>query len=77
MSDVLEQESAPAPKQRKPPRSPDTLTRVGAERLCEKLDAFWHAAGFTAVRHWVELASSARGDVFVIRSNLINGKPPR
>jgi len=89
VSDVLEQESAPPPKPKRArspdlrqrnegTRIPDTLTRADAEQLAERLNAYWHGHGYPAARHWVETANIAgRGDVFVVRSNLVDGVPPR
>jgi hypothetical protein len=65
----------------------DTLTRVGAEALAAQLDKFWHAACYPLAEHWIEKVvarrpkKSGEGDVgtelWVVRSNLVDGLPPR
>jgi glutamine synthetase type III len=69
----------------------DNLTKAGAHELAARLDAYWHAKGATHVRHWVEpkqphasahsaglkLWGAARAAIWVVRSNLIRGQPPR
>ena len=67
-----------------PRPEPDTTTRDGAEVLARKLDAYWHAQGFLQVQHWVErqrritLAAPRQGEkIWVVRSNLVRGQPPR
>ena len=63
---------------------PDTTTRDGAEALARKLDAYWHAKGFPQVRHWAELQRNVTAEapilgseIWVVRSNLVRGRPPR
>lgn len=63
---------------------PDTTTREGAEALARKLDRYWHAKGFPQVSHWVEFqrhktpAAPFHGEgIWVVRSNLVRGQPPR
>jgi hypothetical protein len=69
----------------------DLCTRTGAEQQAAALTAWWHARGFTTVRHWIEPmpkhprthvdgASRTRADaekIWQVRSNLIGGLPPR
>jgi hypothetical protein len=60
----------------------DTLSREGAETLCKRLSEYWTAQGYTTHRFWVEnqpvgLASRmSYRNLFVVRTNLINGLPP-
>jgi hypothetical protein len=64
------------------PRSLRDLTsRDGAEANARELDAWWHSRGFLQVRHWAEITGdegpNAHQRVWGVRSNLINGLPPR
>jgi hypothetical protein len=59
----------------------DGFTKAGAERLAEKIRAYWSKRG-RPVKVWVEpcseyLSSLRTGSWYVVRSNLRNGKPPR
>ena len=65
----------------------DLCSKAGAEALAAKLDLYWHERGFSQVQHWVEpaaLSSRKRGpggvqtkaSGWVVRSNLVRGKPP-
>ena len=57
--------------------NPDNLTKAGAEELAAKLDRYWHKRGATHVRHEVIKLGAIHGaEIFVVRSNLINGAPP-
>ena len=63
---------------------PDTTTREGAEALAARLTRYWHAKGYTQVRHWAEhqRVRTAEAPLFghaiwVVRSNLVGGLPPR
>jgi hypothetical protein len=73
-----------------PPRvRRDLGTRDGAEALARELDAWWSSRGISNVRHWAEWVSLGRhtgkrsdqlgksSGAWVIRSNLVNGMPPR
>lgn len=63
-----------------PADTSDNLSRSGAAALAARLDAYWHAKGAVSVRHWVEpaaLAKATRAAVWVVRSNLVRGQPPR
>jgi hypothetical protein len=58
----------------------DSLTKAGAQHTAARLQAYWHAQGHKTVRHWVEHASGTRGGghgIYVVRSNLVRGLPPR
>jgi hypothetical protein len=72
------------------PRACRNLTsRDGAELLAAELDAWWHDRGYPNARHtveWIGLgrhAGKRRGHIeratgaWVVRSNLVNGMPPR
>lgn len=63
---------------------PDTTTREGAEALARRLDAYWHRLGYGQVQHWVEqqrritVAAPLQGEgIWVVRSNLVRGLPPK
>ena len=60
---------------------PDHLTRSGAEALAARLDAYWHGLGHAHVQHTaVEIPvalSKMGGEAWTVRSNLVNGLPPR
>jgi hypothetical protein len=58
----------------------DNLSKAGAVELACRLQAYWTARGAHNVRHWVEAAhdpGNGRCATWTIRSNLINGLPPR
>ena len=60
--------------------SVDLLTVSGARELAEKVSAYWHGAGRTEVVCWVIESDNERktpGTIAVVRSNLVNGLPPR
>jgi hypothetical protein len=69
------------------PTKLDTLTRFVAEALAGRLDKFWHDSGCPLAHHWTEKVlarrpkKSGEGDVgtelWVVRSNLVDGLPPR
>lgn len=58
----------------------ELCTLEGARRLAKELDAWWHERGYTGVRHWVEsgrVGNMPSGEtLFVVRCNLVRGKPP-
>jgi hypothetical protein len=59
----------------------DAFTKAGAERLAEKVRDYWRKRG-REVRVWVEpsgeyLNSLRTAQWYSVRSNLINGLPPR
>jgi hypothetical protein len=58
----------------------DNLSKAGAQHLAARLDAYWHAQGHTTVRHWA-VATPGRhataAGIWVVRSNLVRGQPPR
>jgi hypothetical protein len=73
-----------------PPRATRELcTESGATQLAADLDAWWHSRGYTSVRHWPEWLAFARttgkrsdqlgrsSGTWIVRSNLVNGMPPR
>lgn len=65
----------------------DLSSERGATALARELDAWWHTRGFPQVHHWIERAAdfteAKSGDrngvpcVWCVKSNLINGLPPR
>lgn len=63
------------------PDEADNLTRNGAEALAARLTAYWLAQGqgHTTARFWVEPGryNGSNSGVFVVRSNLVRGHPPR
>jgi hypothetical protein len=68
---------------------PEHCTQAGALALAQRLNAYWHSRGHLNVRHWIEpitLAErtrplsdveAAKLTVFAVRSNLVNGTPPK
>ena len=60
--------------------SVDLLTVSGARELAEKVSAYWHGAGATHVVCRVMESENERqtpGTIAVVRSNLVNGLPPK
>jgi hypothetical protein len=66
----------------------DSLTKTGAMHLAARLDAYWHRQGHRHVKHTVhphqlderdahKLWGTSRAALYVVRSNLVNGSPPR
>lgn len=61
----------------------DYLSFAGAEALARTIDSYWHTRGHLNVTARVELLDDERlrarmgGSVYVVRSNLVAGKPPR
>lgn len=61
----------------------DWLSESGAHRQAEIIRGYWRVRGYH-VNVWVELAEDARKDViknghgvYAVRSNLVNGLPPK
>jgi hypothetical protein len=62
-------------------------SRVGAALLAAELDHWWHSRGYPQVRHtvvhtyyrsWRERRDAEeREGVWTVRSNLVNGLPPK
>jgi hypothetical protein len=60
----------------------DNLSRNGAIAMAARLQNFWLEQGATNVRHWVEHVRGNRANrggpgIYVVRSNLVSGNPPR
>ena len=56
----------------------DWMSREGAQQLAHDLDHWWHSRGFTTVHHAVVPKQVNRvGSVWLVRSNLVNGLPPK
>jgi len=65
----------------------DHLSKAGATFLAAQLDEYWRRTGARTVRHWIEPGgmdrtshAAAKTDghtVWVVRSNLVRGNPPR
>ena len=52
---------------------PDVAFKFAAE-----LDEWWHKKGYPTVRHTVEpINVRGRGNICIVRSNLVRGLPPR
>jgi hypothetical protein len=58
----------------------------GARLLAYELNEWWHARGFPQVQHWIEhrlyqpkhgKESKERAGIWTVKSNLVNGLPPR
>ena len=68
------------------PRQRDYLTKKGAEELATDIKTFWLSKGYD-IRVWIEKVERRRlakkvavadgRPMFQIRSNLLNGLPPR
>jgi hypothetical protein len=61
-------------------RAPEFLTSEGADLLASRLRAFWHGRGHLEVEARVEAVSVGREKkrrVYVVRTNLVGGLPPR
>lgn len=54
---------------------PDSLTEGGAKALAAKVRSYWRERGHANVRLTVE-PDPVVTSVFVVRSNLVGGKPP-
>jgi hypothetical protein len=59
------------------PEPRDAISEHGANRVARELDAWWHARGFSQVQHWVVIANAKTGHLWCVRTNLVNGLPPR
>jgi hypothetical protein len=81
-----------APRSSKPPKRLDLCSQEGAEAQAKELNAWWHARGHPEVQHWVEKIpftaipgmkkhvphdGTTKHGVFGVRSNLVNGLPPK
>lgn len=53
------------------------LDREGAIRLRRRLTHYWHSRGFTDVQFSIVPTNYRRFALYGIRSNLVNGLPPR
>lgn len=57
---------------------PDFCTKDGAFRLAKRIQQKWHDLGHANVRVWVcDAAEESRHGLYVVRSNLVNGLPPK
>jgi len=81
---VMQWESSAAVKN----LSPDYLDFAGAQTLADKIKGFWHGKGHLIVATWVVSGrrdTPAAGDdsdkdkqaTWCVRSNLVNGFPPK
>lgn len=57
------------------PRGLDLFSSYGAGRLAQHIEAHWRARGYHGIR--AERYSLGVGDACGVRSNLVNGYPPR
>jgi len=60
----------------------DTLSQKGALALAKRLQDYWHAEGFHAVRFWTEpvgerFSKVGSYELYRVACNLVNGKPPQ
>lgn len=62
---------------KKTPFDGDHYTKPGAERLAERIVSYWHSRGFRDVTATVYKIMASTGLCYGIRSNLVNGLPPR
>lgn len=75
-------ESARSDKSSEASQAPETLSQKGAIALARRLQAYWHAEGYSAARFWAEPIEErfdkvGTYELYRIASNLINGLPPR
>jgi len=54
----------------------ENLTREGADKLANVIRKFWLDRGKDIII-WVDKISEHKGAVYSVRSNLINGLPPK
>lgn len=52
---------------------PNSVSKGGAHRMAERLQRYWRTRGHSQVKVWVEWQAA---DSYIIRSNLVGGKPP-
>lgn len=57
------------------PRGLDLFSSYGAGRLAKHIEDYWRARGFAGVR--AERFEVGVGEAWGVRSNLVNGYPPR
>lgn len=57
--------------------APDYATQSAAQQLAARITAYWHAAGYPAVRVWLSPYNERPLQTsWAVRSNLISGVPP-
>lgn len=57
---------------------PSYLRKRENEELAKRIEKFWTERGFPKVRAWVESEGKGNdGFIYGVRSNLVNGEPPR
>jgi len=57
---------------------PDLSTREGAERLVRRIKGYWKRRGCRVDADVEEVLSNVKGgSVWVVRSDIINGAPPK
>lgn len=59
------------------PAPPDFSTERRAKSLALQIERRWHQAGHPDVRTWIEKRGDKRSRRYEIRSNLVNGLPPK
>lgn len=47
-----------------------------SSHLVRNIEHFWKRKGAHTVRAWVEIIDYGKSNVYVVRSNLVNGLPP-
>lgn len=72
----------PRPPRADKPATADFLCRQGAMALAVRLERYWHERGYPAARFWAEPIEERFGkigtsEIYRIKSNLLNGLPPR
>jgi hypothetical protein len=86
MKRIVDQDAIPQSGAARPgrhdTRKDDTLSRNGARELARRLQDYWHARGYPAVRFWTEPVGERFGkigthEVHRVVCNLVNGLPPR
>lgn len=69
----------------------ELVTQHGAQTLARELNDWWHVRGYPQVNHWAEHSvfklrkpkpidddgNEPKQGLWIVRSNLLNGLPPR
>ena len=54
----------------------DSLTSSGAHELAERIRDYWVKRGYPNVKTFVVPVLVGRGDIYCVRSNIVDGFPP-
>ncbi|CAB4164159.1 hypothetical protein UFOVP826_2 [uncultured Caudovirales phage] len=54
------------------------MTERNDHELIQDLDTFWKKAGFSTHKFWIQKIQLTNGHIYhTIKSNLVNGMPPK